>query len=218
MDSSNAIERILQQDEVEQRLTTMFTPEELQEFVDTASEAERVKIREAQIAQIRQARPEVTDADVQKLRDMYDHSTHLVEVNRRVNAETGSQTLAIVAVAGAQMNEHVWKPMGEVLAPVVRGVTMGAPAAGLAMEAMGQGVHWVEGKVGDGLTELTGSKTFGETVAPSATQALLAAAPKVPTALRTTGTMIKGAAIEAVESSIAGIKAAGRDLAQWRLK
>jgi hypothetical protein len=175
--------------EVLEGLANYFNTPEVKEVV---SEADRIKTREEQIALIRRLRPEVTDFEAERLRGMYEHSTHLNDIHRRVKAETGgSELLALGAVAGAQLNEQVWKPMGEVIGPVVKGVVSLNPIAEGAFEELGQAMHCLEGKVGDGLTRLTGSRTFGDAVAPSATQALLAAAPKVPGALKTTGRLVR---------------------------
>jgi hypothetical protein len=175
--------------EVLEGLANYFNTPEVKEVV---SEAERIKTREEQIALIRRLRPEVTDFEAERLRGMYEHSTHLNDIHRRVKAETGgSELLALGAVAGAQLNEEVWKPMGEVIGPVVKGVVSLNPIAEGAFEELGQAIHRLEGKVGDGLTRLTGSRTFGDAVAPSATQALLAAAPKVPGALKTTERLVR---------------------------
>ena len=74
VDSSAAIGDILRKEKVKEGLAGMFTPEQLQEVVDVAKEAKRVKVREASIAQIDAAR-HLTEGEKQELRDMYDGKT-----------------------------------------------------------------------------------------------------------------------------------------------
>ncbi len=71
VDSSAAIGAILQEEKVKDALTTMFTPEQLQGVVDASKEAERIKIREASIAQIDTVH-HLSEGEKQQLRDLHD--------------------------------------------------------------------------------------------------------------------------------------------------
>jgi hypothetical protein len=148
--------------------------------------AEVYRVREAAIDQIRRARPEMTETEVQTLRESYDHSCHLTDLRRRVLRDTGSEGLAVLAVAGAQVNREVLHPLGEAMAPVME-VVHHVPVVGTAVELVGEGMHALEGKVSDGLTSVTGSRAFGDAVAPGLTQAALLVVPKAPKAVRVTG-------------------------------
>ena len=161
-------------------LAGMFTPQQLHEVVEEGDLRQRLLDPMA-----------MTAKDREVYADGLKNAKRKLDIGRKVRDETGSKVLGGIAVVGQELNEQVWKPMGEVIGPVVKGVVSLNPIAEGAFEELGQAMHRLEGTVGDGLTRLTGSRTFGDAVAPSATQALLAAAPKVPGALKTTERLVR---------------------------
>jgi hypothetical protein len=192
------IQRLLLEDDTPQAVSSQAALETLRERETWREVADHYRTREASIAQIRRARPEMTDIEADKLRQLHHHSTHLNDTMRRVHTQTGSHALAITAAE--QMNAHVLRPAEEMVGAAVPIVKMMDPVLGVALEVSGEAVHWVESKVEDGLTALTGSEAFGEAVAPVTTQLALAAAPKVPTVLRTTGQAVRSAVTSAAET------------------
>ena len=180
VDSMEVIEYNREKEQVKEALAGMFTQQQLKEVVEESDLRQRLLDPMA-----------MTAKDREVYADGLKNAKRKLDIGRKVRDETGSKVLGGIAVVGQELNEEVWKPMGEVIGPVVKGVVSLNPIAEGAFEELGQAMHRLEGTVGDGLTRLTGSRTFGDAVAPSATQALLAAAPKVPGALKTTGRLVR---------------------------
>jgi hypothetical protein len=164
--------------------------------------AEGYRTREALLRQA-EAGYGLSEEEVQTLREGYDQSQQLMTTRRSVLAETGgSEALALTAVAAEQVNAQLLRPTGEILEPVVASAKVTMPVVGVALDAVGVGVHALESQVADGLTTLTGSHTFGEIVAPVATQAALMAltegAVRGAPAVRTMGSRV-GALVQQFE-------------------
>ncbi|QOL19459.1 HNH endonuclease signature motif containing protein [Candidatus Bodocaedibacter vickermanii] len=195
----------LQKEKINEALMNILTPGQLQESVTDAKEAERVKIREASIALIRRLRPEVTDAEAQQLRDMYDRKS-----GRLMNA-------AMEAYRGSTA-ENVLHRVSEVIGTVTGELIKGAALAPLdpyetreewaersreydemkgPMQYLGDGLHATTKEVGHyglGMSE-ENAETFA-TLAMDGVNIATAGRmlkPGVKPALNAAGTVLKGA-------------------------
>jgi hypothetical protein len=201
VDSMGAIGDILRKEKIEKDLASMFTPEQLAPLAEQSKQEYWDKyIDPRKIAAARMEEWAAEDPRFAALcaDDMISH--HLVD--NSINEAKGT----LIGVGVVTFGAALWT------APVATAVETGVA---IAMDKLAETAALSAGCSTDTASTIGTVTGFVTPFATMGKVGALADATLTP-ALKAAGTMVKGAAVEAVESSIAGIKAAGRELGQWR--
>jgi len=158
--------------------------------VDTLmDEAQRLQRIEIMKEALLRAHPEFTDADV--IAEWSQPSCRAIEVGRKVHSESRSAALSITAAAAAQVHEsllaplnstmeyahHLAQPLEDSLRQIPNPkIQWGFWLKDKASDALQEGTQRLTLGIQHRLTDWSGSATFGETVAPIATELTLMAA------------------------------------------